>query len=104
MVDLATRRDYKIYKVDRSGQMLGAPVVYPAGNDKIALGFAMRLKSGDEGICIWQAGRLVQEYGPGLQSDFPHGASREVRAGICQSETTEAFYTLVSHVPLDAGA
>jgi hypothetical protein len=82
--------------------MLGAPVVYPAGNDEVALGFAMQLKSDDEGISIWQAGRLVQEYGPGLQNDVSHGASREVRAGICQSETTEVFYALVKHVPLTA--
>ena len=99
-----TRRDYKIYKVDRSGQMLGAPVVYPASRDEVAVGFAMQLKLDDEGISVWQAGRLVQEYGPGLQSDIPHGVSREVRSGICQSETSEAFYALVSHVPLTAGA
>ena len=79
-----TKRDYRIYKIDDAGQMLGAPVIYSARSDEIALGFAMQMKADREGISVWQAGRLVQEFGP-------TGTRREVRANACQSETTEAL-------------
>ena len=90
------RRDYRIYKIDDAGRMLGAPVIYSARSDETALGFALQTRADHEGISVWQAGRLVQEFGPNC-------TRREVRAKVCQSETTEAFYALVNQVPLTTG-
>ena len=57
------RQDYRIYKVDVAGRIVGSPVIYPAEGDVVALKFAQLLASDWDGASVWQAGRLVQEVG-----------------------------------------
>lgn len=64
-----TTRDYRIYKVDEAGRLLGAPTIYAAESDQAALSFAMQLRADDAGVSVWQAGRLVLELGPDQQEE-----------------------------------
>lgn len=57
-------RDYRIYRINRAGSVLGAALIYSASADHIVVRVARRLRSAKEGVSVWQEARLVQELGP----------------------------------------
>ena len=73
------KRDYRIYKTDRIGRIVGSPVVYPAKADAVACRFAQQLVSEQDGVSVWQAGRLVQEDGPGHEYKESVGTNLRLR-------------------------
>ena len=57
-------RDYRIYKIDSAGKILGAALVYSAPADDAVLQLAKQMRSIREGVSVWQEARLVLELGP----------------------------------------
>ena len=57
-------RDYRIYKINQAGKILGTALIYSANADDPVLRLAQQLRSINEGVSIWQEARLVQELGP----------------------------------------
>ena len=57
-------RDYRIYRIDRAGRVLGAALIYSASADDAVVRVASQLRSIKEGVSVWQEARLVQELEP----------------------------------------
>ena len=51
--------DYKLYRLDRAGQIASAPEVFDAADDDAALAIAAE-RQGDASAELWEGRRLVQ--------------------------------------------
>jgi hypothetical protein len=60
--------DYRLYRVDKSGHILGPPDAFSCENDGAAIERSKRLFDGDD-VELWQSDRMVIRLSPGKAWD-----------------------------------